>query len=53
MNVRSVIEITDAMMMAMSIPNIITLYILAPDIMKDLKAYCHKHDLKIGKFLIK
>ena len=53
MNVRSVIEITDAMMMAMSIPNIITLYILAPDIMRDLKAYCHKHDLKIGKFLIK
>ena len=53
MNVRSVIEITDAMMMAMSIPNIITLYILAPDIMRDLKDYCHRHDLKIGKFLIK
>ena len=53
MNVRSVIEITDAMMMAMSIPNIITLYILAPDIMRDLKDYCHKHDLKVGKFLIK
>lgn len=52
MNVRSVIEITDAMMIAMSIPNIITLYILAPEIKRDLKAYCERHNIKIGKSII-
>lgn len=45
MNVRSVIDITDAMMMAMTIPNIIVLFILAPEIKKDLKAYCKRHNL--------
>lgn len=43
LNVASVINITDAMMIAMSIPNIIAMYILAPDIKKDLIAYCQKH----------
>ena len=45
MNVRSVIDITDAMMMAMTIPNIIVLFILAPEIKKDLKEYCKRHNL--------
>jgi len=45
MNLKSVIDITDAMMIAMSIPNIIVLYILAPDIKKDLDTYCKKHGL--------
>ncbi len=45
MNVRSVIDITDAMMMAMTIPNIIVLYILAPEIKRDLKDYCKRHNL--------
>ncbi len=45
MNVRSVIDITDAMMMAMTIPNIIVLFILAPEIKNDLKAYCKRHNL--------
>ena len=52
MNVRSVIEITDAMMMAMSIPNIITLYLLAPEIKKDMKAYCEAHNIRIGKWKV-
>lgn len=47
MNVESVINITDAMMIAMCVPNIIVLYILAPEIKKDLKAYCLKHG--VGK----
>jgi len=42
MNLKSVIDITDAMMIAMSIPNIIVLYILAPDIKNDLEIYCKK-----------
>jgi len=45
MNVKSVIEITDAMMIAMCVPNIIVLYILCPEIKKDLIAYCKKSKL--------
>ena len=32
-------------MIAMSVPNIIAMYILAPEIKKDLKEYCLKHNL--------
>ena len=49
LNVTSVINITDAMMIAMSVPNIIAMYILAPEVKKDLKDYCIKHQL--GKFI--
>ncbi len=45
LNVTSVINITDAMMIAMSVPNIIAMYILAPEVKKDLKDYCVKHQL--------
>lgn len=45
MNVQSIINITDAMMIAMCVPNIIVLYILAPEIKRDLKTYCKKHKL--------
>lgn len=51
MNVESVINITDAMMIAMCVPNIIVLYILCPEIKKDLKAYSLKNGL--GKFVYK
>ncbi len=46
MNVSSIINITDAMMLAMCVPNIITLYILCPEIKRDLIEYCKKN--KIG-----
>ena len=49
LNVTSVINITDAMMIAMSLPNIIAMYILAPEVKKDLKAYCQKYQL--GKWI--
>ncbi|MBP3924594.1 alanine:cation symporter family protein [bacterium] len=51
MNVTSVINITDAMMIAMSVPNIIAMYILAPEIKSDLKDYCVKFG--VGKWLHK
>ena len=47
MNVKSVIEITDAMMIAMCVPNIIVLYILCPEIKQDLIDYCKR--LKLPK----
>ena len=45
MNVASVINITDAMMIAMSVPNIIALYILAPEIKADLIDYVRRNQL--------
>ncbi|MDC3091503.1 alanine:cation symporter family protein [Rickettsiales bacterium] len=39
MNLNSVINFSDAMIFAMSIPNIIGLYFLAPSLIKDLKNY--------------
>lgn len=39
MNLNSVINFSDAMIFAMSVPNIIGLYFLAPVLMKDLKKY--------------
>lgn len=49
MNVQSVINITDAMMIAMCVPNVIVLYVLAPEVKKDLMAYCRKYN--IGRFV--
>ena len=53
MNVKSVIDITDAMMIALCVPNIIVLYILCPEIKRDLKAYLEKQDMKFVKQFIK
>ena len=36
-------------MIAMSLPNIIAMYILAPEVKKDLKEYCRIHQL--GKLI--
>ena len=51
MNVASVINITDAMMIAMSVPNIIALYLLSPEIHADFKDYCKRHN--VGKLFVK
>ena len=51
MNVQSIIDITDAMMIAMCVPNIIVLYILCKDVKADLKLYCQEH--KLGTFVYK
>jgi alanine or glycine:cation symporter, AGCS family len=40
MNMNSVIGFSDAMLFAMAIPNIIGLYLLAPEVKKDLAEYC-------------
>lgn len=53
MNVKSVIDITDAMMIALCVPNIIVLYILCPEIKRDLKSYLEKQDMKFVKQFIK
>ncbi len=38
----TVLEFADAMIFIMAIPNLIGLYILAPDVKKDLTAYMAK-----------
>lgn len=43
LNVQSIINITDAMMLSMSIPNLIAIYALAPEIKKAMNAYCDKY----------
>lgn len=45
LNVKSVINIVDAMMISTSLPNIIALYFLAPELKRSLKKYCAKHEL--------
>lgn len=47
LNVTSVINITDAMMLSMAIPNVIAMYILAPEVKKDLVKYCIKHNIAL------
>lgn len=53
MNVKSVIDITDAMMIALCVPNIIVLYILCPEIKRDLTSYLERQDMKLVKKFIK
>lgn len=50
MNVKSILYITDAMMISMCVPNVIVLYILAPEIKRDLKEYLIKHNMNFMKF---
>lgn len=45
MNVQSIVDITDAMMIAMCVPNIIVLYILCPEIKRDLIDYCKRFNV--------
>ena len=47
MNVKSIVDITDAMMIAMCIPNVIALYILCPEIKRDVIEYVKK--FKVSK----
>lgn len=48
MNLTSIVNFTDAGLLAMAIPNIIAMYILFPDLKKDIRSYCKKHNF--GKF---
>lgn len=46
LNVKSVINIVDAMMLSTSVPNIIAIYILGPEIKEELLKYCNKFDIE-------
>lgn len=46
MNLKSIIDFTDATYLAMAMPNLIALFIMMPEIKKDVIDYCKRH--KIG-----
>lgn len=45
MNIQSVVDFTDATMLAMAVPNLIAIFILLRQIKEDLIEYSKKHDL--------
>ena len=45
MNIKSVIDFTDATYLVMAAPNLIAILVLLKDIKRDLKEYCKKHNL--------
>lgn len=46
MNLQSVVDFTDATMLAMAFPNLVALFILMPEIRRDLKDYCKRHSVQ-------
>lgn len=44
MNLKSIVDFTDATMLAMAAPNLLAICILLPELKKDLIAYCKKHN---------
>ncbi len=55
MNIKSVIDFTDATYLVMAAPNLIAIFVLLKDIKSDLKEYCIKHNLifKLNKVWFK
>lgn len=45
MNLRSIIDFTDATMLAMAVPNLIAVFVLIKEIKSDLIEYCKKYNL--------
>ena len=45
MNIKSVIDFTDATYLLMALPNMIAIFILLKEIKAELIKYCKKHDL--------
>jgi len=45
MNLKSVVDFTDATMLAMALPNLIAIFVLIKEIKSDLIEYCKKHNL--------
>ncbi|MBQ2871271.1 alanine:cation symporter family protein, partial [bacterium] len=44
-NLKSIVDFTDAGMLAMSVPNLIALYILMKDVKFDLEVYCKEYNV--------
>lgn len=55
MNVKTIINLTDSMMLGMAVPNCLALYIMAKELKLDLIKYCKKYEVgtKINKVWFK
>lgn len=49
MNMMSVIHFTDAMLFGMAVPNLIAIYLLTPQVLRDVKDYCQRYNVGIFK----
>ena len=51
MNVKTIINLTDSMMLGMAVPNCFAMYFMAKELKIDLIKYCKKHEvgLKFNK----
>ncbi len=47
MNVNTVINLTDSMMLGMAVPNCLAMYIMAKELKEDLIKYCQKHEVSL------
>jgi len=45
MNVKTIINLTDSMMLGMAVPNCLAMYFMLPELKKDLIKYCKKHEV--------
>ena len=45
MNIQSVINFTDATLLAMAVPNLVAVFVLIKEIKSDLIEYCKKYNL--------
>ena len=45
MNLQSIVDFTDSTMLAMAAPNLIAIFILLPEIKRDLIEYCKKYKM--------
>ena len=54
MNIKSVIDFTDATYLLMAFPNLIAIYVMRKDIKAELKSYCKRHNLicKLNKIWV-
>lgn len=52
MNMESVIYFTDAMLFAMAVPNLIAIYLMAPQVLRDLKSYCERYNIGIYRVVM-
>ena len=48
MNIKTIINLTDAMMLGMAVPTCLTMYFMAKELKTDLINYCKKHEVAMG-----
>lgn len=47
MNVKTIINLTDSMMLGMAVPNCLAMYFMAPELKNDLIKYCKKYEVSL------